>query len=157
MKKILSAISLCAAAHVAYAGTADAPAASQATGNALLMQIQATNLEILATLKGMAAKQSQLAQPGDDPAVIYSLSGETQQPWAPDGVWSDKKGTTHVRFKTMGPLSHFPDIYAMGPDGSYAHVGLTFWPTGIVDLETNAHHILFKLGSSEVRATAVER
>ena len=183
MKKILLPLTLFVAAHTAFAGSkagAAAPAsdtqiayaqaqtalsdgltaerAAQMTP-ALLVQIQNTNLMILATLKKIEAKQDATPNPSPAsryPAVTYRLSGATGESWAPEGVWADETGI-HVRLKDQSHgVSVADSILVEQQDGSYKPVGLRFWPVGIVDVEARSNHIVFRKANKEVTAAAIE-
>jgi hypothetical protein len=88
------------------------------------------------------------------PAVVYTLSGDTKQPWAPEGVWADET-SVHVRLKSTSP-NEVPMIYAQNDEGTLSVVGMRFWPIGIIDAETHAKRIVFRYGTREVSAVAVE-
>lgn len=135
MKK-LCVLMFAFAAHAAYAGSVDAHAATP-------------------PLVGEKPLSIESARPEDQKFHLYKLSGETAKSWAPEGVWSDEQGV-HARFKSVKQID-VPDIvYAVGSDGSAVPVGIELLPVGVWTLETHASRVVFRKGSQEVTAVAIE-
>ncbi|WP_205182525.1 hypothetical protein [Burkholderia sp. LMG 13014] len=136
MKK-LCALTLVFAAHAAHAGAIDAHAATPLP------------------LVGEKPVSIESARAEDQKFHLYKLSGETAKSWAPEGVWSDEQGV-HARFKSVKQID-VPDIvYAVGNDGSAVPVGIELLPVGVWTLETHASRVVFRKGSQEVTAVAIE-
>ncbi|WP_176329073.1 hypothetical protein [Burkholderia vietnamiensis] len=161
MKKFLLSLSLLIAAAAAHAQINSASTSAKDDGqNATLTKILSTNVEILSTLRQLVAQQSANgpSAPASQavPSSVYKLSGNTAEAWSPEGVWADDHGV-HARFKVSAYGHVAPDmILAQQADGSYKPVGLTFWPVGVVDIQTRAKHVLFRKGDKEVRADVID-
>lgn len=161
MKKFLLAFSLLVAAAGAHAQVNNAQTSAKDDGqDATLTKILSTNVEILSTLRQLVAQQptSSLSTVAGQAASwgVYKLSGNTSEAWSPEGVWADEHGI-HARFKVSSYGHVAPDtILAQQADGSYKPVGLMFWPVGVVDIQANAKHVLFRKGDKEVRADVID-